>query len=141
MGLRKPSDENLRRLSDVAPMNRRMKYRRAERTFRYPIYVTMEWLWVIVVLIGIGNEFRPISGDLFVVMALTALAIAHSITMTMVHPWIALKSILLGVVAFGLFALCRYYFGYPTSPLVIATIIASAHYLWTGEQWTTAKAR
>ena len=118
---------------------RRMKYRLAERTLRYPVYVTMEWLWAIVALIGIGNEFRPTGGDLLLVMALAALAVAHCFTMTLLHPWLALKSILLGVVAFGLLAVSRYYFGYPTSPLVIAAIVASGHYLWTGEQWTTAK--
>jgi len=119
---------------------RRMKYRLAERTLRYPVYVVIEWLWAIVALIGIANEFRPTGTDWFLATALAALAIAHSVKMTTVHPWLALKSILFGAVAFGLLAASRHYLGYPASPLVIAAIVASAHYLWTGEQWTTANA-
>jgi len=60
--------------------------------------------------------------------------------MTTLHPWLALKSILFGAVIFGLLVASSHYLGSPASPLVIAAILASAHYLWTGEQWTTAKA-
>jgi hypothetical protein len=124
----------------VPPMARRMKYRLAERTLHYPVYLAIEWLWAIVALIGIANEFRPTGADWLLVTALAALAIVHSAKMTTLHPWLALKSILFGVVIFGLLLALRHFFGYPTSPPVIAALLASAHYLWTGEQWTTAKA-
>lgn len=124
----------------LVPMARRMKYRLAERTLRYPVYVTIEWLWAVVALIGVTNEFWPTGADWLLVTGLAALAIAHSFKMTTLYPWLLLKSILLGAVAFGLLAVSRLYFGYPTSPMAIAAIVASAYYLWIGEQWTTAKA-
>lgn len=99
-----------------APMTRRMKYRLAERTLRYPVYIAIEWLWAVVALIGMTNEFRPTGADWLLVAALAMLSIAHSFKMTTLHPWLTLKSILLGVVAFGLLAVSRHYFRLSNKP-------------------------
>jgi len=54
---------------------RRMKYRRAERTLRYPVYLALEWLWAIVAVFAIVNEFRPTGANWFFASALVTLAL------------------------------------------------------------------
>jgi hypothetical protein len=120
-------------------MQRRMKYRLAGRTFRYQVYVFLEVLWAIAATFALAGEFLAPATNIVswsLTVALAALAIAHSMKMTMVHPWLALKSILFGAIASGLMFASHRYFDVPTNPLLIAAVLASAHYLWLGEKWT-----
>jgi hypothetical protein len=121
---------------DSTKFQRRMTYRLAERTFRYPVYLFLELVWAIAAALAVSAEFlSPFTGWPLALL-LSALAIVHSARMTMVHPWFLLKSIVLGAVIFGIALALQNQFAVPTNPLLVATLLASGHYLWQGEQWT-----
>jgi hypothetical protein len=124
--------------------SRREMYRLAGRTFRYPVYVTIETLWVLIVIYCLTSDLIfPDRGTLSLILliVLGALSIVHSMRMTMTMPWLLLKSILLGGLVFGAAYVTAHFTGAPLNPALIGMVVASGHYFWSSESWTRQRAR
>jgi hypothetical protein len=99
------------------------------------------WVGISIYLVFADLVLHDISGQWPLLCGLTALAIFHSAKMTMTLPWLVLRSALFGIMVFVLFWLVKYLSGGSFTPIVVAFIAATGHYLWVGEVWTNEQYR
>jgi hypothetical protein len=118
-------------------------YRGAKRTLRYPIYLSLDIVWIVTVvyLIVADLVLRDVSLHWILMAILAAAALLHSARMTVTVPHLILKSVKVGAVVFVVAWLIEYLTGASFTPMVFATVVATGHYLHIGEAWTYERYR
>lgn len=128
--------------TDRCDVRRAQLYRLGGRTLRYRVYVAMEVAWNIIAVYTVVSDLfiTPGAAPKWALVLLVALAVAHSMTMTLHQPCQVLKAVAVGGLVFTGATVLNWATGSPFGPAAIATVCGSAFYFWLGELWTRERA-